>query len=114
MIHFSILLTKSVCGLAPRGNTPFQMTGASKEVSCSRCKAIIDHESATGADLWALEAEQERRKHGNLSDEHIRALYVLALEKREAALARAKEAVEYAMDELRSTAARAVEAGVRR
>ncbi len=108
--HFSTMLRRAVCS----SSITKDLTGEATRVTCMRCRIIVHEESATGADLWALEAQAERQRHGNLSEAHVQALYVLALLKREAELQRAKEHVEYTADRLAETAQRAVDAGVRR
>lgn len=114
MKHFSILNLRSVCG-AKLGKHA-SMTGETKHVTCSRCRTMLEQASAVQADLWALEAADFLAKHpvDCVTAEHVRTLYVFALERREAELKRSQERVEYDMDELAKTAERAVAAGVRR
>lgn len=107
VIHLSSLLIKGICGVTKTG----KFTGDHKAVTCERCLVKIKNANAVEADLWAMEAAQYTRDHSATRGEHVRALYMLALEKRKAAIERAEERVSYAKGELADTAQRAAEWG---
>ena len=91
---------KSLCG---RNSSPQAVAAA---VTCARCVELFAKESATGAHLWALDADT----HGaTLPRAHVAQLFRVAAAFREEKIQRARDVVETEMAEQAKCVARAAE-----
>jgi hypothetical protein len=105
IVHFSALLQAALCGAKGQ----LQLTADPKLVSCSRCKQAVRTESWFGAHLWLVEAQEEHRKHGSFSPEHLQQLRAIYLEKLRAHAKRKQEEAADAQEWLRKAEAEAAE-----
>ena len=83
-IHFAPSGEKGLCGNNGKG------TCNPDAVTCERCKVLVANESATGADVWCLQGEQDKL----ISRAQLQDLYTLALKKRYASVQRYRSMLE--------------------